>query len=144
MIKKLYDSTPVEFACCVHADCPQAASCLRAVSYKECVNERPSLRIVNPERCTPGADCPHYRPAAPARYALGFKGLAEAMLPRQWRKVKAHLLERYNRNAYYQRRCGKVALSPAEQADIRTWMNEAGVANAPDFDAYTEARNWYD
>lgn len=144
MLKKLYTSVPAEFATCLHSDCSKAADCLRHVAYQLLLEESSTFRIVNPKHCNPTNECKHFRSAKPERYARGFIGFQENMLPKQWIRFKSLLLQMYGRNTFYVRRRGDVALSPKEQSAILDALHKVGITEDFEFDAYVDAYNWYD
>lgn len=143
MPKNLYKEIPVDFAICLHEDCPRAAKCLRQISYKPLLEQNNILQLVNPNRCTKDDKCPHYRDSAPVTYARGFTGMQRHMYPDQNSTFVSILKSRYGHNPYYERRRGDFALTPQEQKFVLNALKRAGVAEELEFDSYEQAYNWF-
>lgn len=145
MQKKLYKTVPAQFPCCVVTDCPQESKCLRALGYKMTKEEgAETLRIVNPGQCTADEACRHFRSNTPERYARGFIGMQQNMLPGQYYRFSNTLISHFSRTQFYERRRGAVALSPKEQKVVLKALHKAGVTEDLPFDAYEETYSWYD
>jgi len=144
MPKKDYQELPSHYPVCVHSDCPLAASCLHQLAYKELCKTMERMWLINPSRCTKAEDCKYYRNSEPVRYARGFSSFQDKMYPKQYAAFKQQLIARFNRNDFYRRRRGELALPPAEQAFVLDALRKAGVTEEMPFDSYEDRRNWYD
>lgn len=144
MPKKTYTTLPEQFSGCLHAGCPMAASCLRQVAYSQMMGEKEHLHIVNPQHCTLNADCKFFRNAKSVQYAKGFTNFQKKMFPDQYRMFMSTLILHFGRTAYFERRNGDTALSPAEQEIVLNALHKAGVEGEFEFDKYIELYNWFD
>lgn len=144
MPKKTYTTLPEHFSGCLHAGCPMAASCLRQIAYSQMMSEKEHLRIVNPQHCTLNADCKFFRNAKSVQYAKGFTNFQKKMFPDQYRMFMSTLILHFGRTAYFERRNGDTALSPAEQEIVLNALHKAGVEGEFKFDKYIELYNWFD
>ena len=144
MPKKIHTDIPYYFAVCLHADCPQAATCLRQLSYPKRLETENKLTLANPLRCTKDGKCKFYRDSKPVRYARGFTNFQKRMYPGQYRQFMWILIGTFSRNCYYERRRGDTLLSPKEQKIVLNALHKVGIAEDYEFDSYEEHVNWYD
>lgn len=142
MSKILSKEVPENYALCLREDCPCASTCLRHLACKPMMERSTYLRVLNPDRCLPGASCPYYRDSAPVVYARGFKGMQERMLPAQYQKFRELLSGQSNLNKFYLWRRGEFALSPEEQNLVLWALRQAGVTDELPFDRYEESICW--
>ena len=138
-----YNQVPHNFALCLHAECPMAATCLRRMVWNAIPESEEYLTILNPSCVVPGTECRYYRSAQKAVYARGFCGMQAQMLPAQYAKFCDKLTHYFSRNCYYERRRGDRLCSPKEIAYIREVLAEIGLS-ALEFDAYEERHNFCD
>ena len=144
MPKKFYTSLPASYAACQHGDCPMAETCLHQIAYPELLAKEEFLRLLNPGRCSKDDRCEYYRSNEPVVYARGFAHFQKRMFPEQYDRFSAMLIERFGRNAYYERRRGDTALPPKEQRIVLDALKKAGVTEELKFESYEENMNWYD
>lgn len=142
MSKTLSKEVPENYALCLREDCLCASTCLRRLACKPMMERSTYLRVLNPDRCLPGASCPYYRNSAPVVYARGFKGMQERMLPAQYQKFRALLLNHFSQNTFYERRRGDFALTPEEQEQVLQTLRQVGVTEELPFDRYEECFRW--
>lgn len=142
MPKTLSKEVPENYALCLREDCPCASTCLRRLAYEPMMKRSTYLYVLNPDRCVPGASCPYYRNSAPVVYARGFKGMQARMLPAQYQKFRALLLNHFSQNTFYERRRGDYPLSPEEQNLVLQALHQAGVTENLPFDRYEECLRW--
>lgn len=142
MSKTLSKEVPENYVLCLHEDCPCASTCLRHLACKPMMERSTYLRVLNPDRCVPGTSCRYYRDSAPVVYARGFKGMQARMLPAQYQKFRALLLNHFSQNTFYERRRGDFALSPEEQKMVLQALHQAGVTEDLSFDRYEESICW--
>ena len=57
MPKKFYTSIPMNYAVCLHHDCPKAATCLHQIAYQTLVEQKNYLNLINPNRCGKDDSC---------------------------------------------------------------------------------------
>ncbi len=139
-----WQSVPNGYAHCIHSDCPQAQTCLRAIAFSVLPCEERWVNIVNPKGCSKDADCPHYKDSRPQQYACGFRCIQQELLPRQYDDFMSKLISRFGRNEYFRRRRGDRPMPPAEQAFIRQVLKEIGAPDTLDFDSYEVQLSWRD
>lgn len=144
MPKKFYTSIPVNYAVCLHHDCPKAATCLHQIAYQTLLEQENFLNLINPKRCSKDATCPYYRDSTPVTYARGFTNFQKHMFPDQYLAFKAVLINKFGRNPYYERRNGQTLLSPQEQKTVLDALKNAGITERFQFDSYEENYNWRD
>ena len=133
---------PSTYPICEKADCPKAAHCLHQMAYAPLRKQEPKLHLINPDFCEPGESCPFYRSSEPVRYAYGFAHFQEEMLPRQYDRFCAIMLDQYGRTAFYDRRRGDKPLSPKEQDLVLQTARSVGVKLQLQFSRYEERINW--
>ena len=143
MPKKTYTSAPADYAVCIHADCPQAPTCLHCLAYSDKQGDT-YMRLINPKLCKPNGKCKFYRDSKPVVYARGFINFQKKMYPNQYQYFMTLLISQFGRNAYYERRRGETALSPKEQDIVLKALRKVGVKEEIEFDSYEENINWYD
>lgn len=142
MSKTLSKEVPENYVLCLREDCPCASTCLRHLACKPMMECSIYLRVLNPDCCVPGTSCPYYRDSTPVVYARGFKGMQSQMLPAQYQKFRALLLNYFSMNVFYERRRGDFALSPEEQKMVLQALHQAGVMEDLSFDRYEECFRW--
>ncbi|MCR5470351.1 MAG: DUF6078 family protein [Prevotella sp.] len=144
MPQKTYTTTPSDYAVCIHADCPMAASCLHQKVYPKMMEEYTILRLVNPGKCSKDSQCEYYRDSKPVTYARGFLNFQKKMFPEQYQRFMISLIGKFGRNGYFERRRGARVLPPKEQEIVKDALLKVGVTEELKFDAYEELLNWYD
>lgn len=144
MPKKFYTSLPAGYAVCQHSDCVMAETCLHQIAYPTMLAENDILRLVNPSMCSKDALCKYYRSNAPITYARGFAHFQKRMFPEQYNRFSTMLIDRFGRNAYYERRRGDTALTPEEQRIVLDALKQVGITEEMKFESYEENTNWYD
>ena len=143
MPKKTYTSAPADYAVCIHADCPQASTCLHRLAYSQ-KQDTTYLRLINPKLCKPNGKCKFYRDATPVVYARGFTNFQKKMYPGQYQYFMTLLISEFCRTGYYERRRGDTALSPHEQDIVLAALRKVGVKEEMKFDSYEKNINWND
>ncbi len=144
MARKKYTTLPADYAVCLHEDCPMAANCLRQTAFETLQEGETYLRLVNPRKCTKTGECKFYRDANPVRYAYGFTGLQKKMFPEQYQIFMQTLIGEFGRSDYFERRSGRLSLSPKEQETVLAALHKAGIAEDLPFDRYEEHINYCD
>ncbi|MBR6141851.1 MAG: hypothetical protein IKQ37_08855 [Bacteroidaceae bacterium] len=144
MARRKYTTLPADYTVCQHGDCPMAANCLHQQAYTTLQESETFLQLINPRKCTKSDKCKYYRDSTPVRYARGFTGFQKKMFPEQYQTFMWTLIEKFGRNAYYERRNGTLILSPKEQETILAALREAGVTENLPFDRYEEQVNYCD
>lgn len=142
MPKTLSKEVPENYALCLRDDCPCGSTCLRRLACGSLMKHCIYLRVINPDRCAPGATCPYYRDSAPVLYARGFRGMQSRMFPAQYRMFRENLSDRFNQNKFYQWRRGEYLLSPDEQKLVLQVLHQTGVTEDIPFDHYEEGIYW--
>ena len=144
MPKKNIKELPENYPVCIHSDCTRAATCLHQLAYKTLAESHDMLTLINPTRCTKDEECPHYRDSTPVSYARGFTNFQKRMYPDQYQEFMQILKLHFGRNPYFERRNGKVLLSPKEQSIVKNALKQAGVTQEMEFDDYESCINWCD
>jgi len=144
MARRNYTTMPADFAVCMHQECPMAANCLHQLAFTELQKNETYLQLINPKKCTKTAKCKFYRSNEPVVYARGFTGFQKKMFPGQYQTFMKTLIGKFGRNAYYERRNGKLFLSPKEQEIVLAALRKAGVTEDLPFDRYKEQINFCD
>lgn len=144
MPKKLYTSVPPHYEVCLHADCPKADVCLHQIACQKLLSEQTFLHLINPKLCKKNARCQFFRDGTPMRFAKGFTGFQKQMYPEQYAEFSSMLKSEFGRTPYYERRRGARVLSPTEQSLIIKALQQVGVKEKLEFDAYENVINWYD
>lgn len=144
MYKRTYTSAPADFPVCTLAECKQAANCLRRTAYAAQAEAGNLLYVVNPSVCNAEGECGFFRSAEPLRYARGFLGMQQNMLPPQYARFKQILCRKYCDCRFYAMRRGTALISPTEQETICEALREVGITEPLTFDSYTDIPNWDD
>ena len=144
MPKKSYTTLPADYTVCLHHDCPMAATCLHQIAYTTLQETGTYLQLINPRQCTKNDKCRFYRSSTPVRYAYGFTGFQKRMFPQQYRTFMTSLIGVFGRSNYFERRSGKLPLSPEEQETVLAALHESGVTEDFPFDRYEEQINYCD
>lgn len=133
---------PFNYARCIIQSCPLADRCLRGILWRNHVEDKAVLPVVNPALVSQSADCGYYADSEPSLYATGFRGMQEHMLPRQYESFMRTCRARFGRNGYYLRRRGDLPMPPAEQQFVRSVLKQIGVSDDICFDGYEQRVNW--
>ena len=144
MPKKNHKDLPRYYAVCNHHECQLAESCLHNIAYCELSKTEEYLRLINPTKCSPSADCPYYRDNTPVTYARGFTNFQKKMFPAQYQKFMSICVSEFKRNAYFERRRGDYPMPPHEQEFIKKALKKCGVTEEMEFDRYEQLANWFD
>lgn len=144
MKKQTQLNPPFNFHTCGINDCTKASSCLRQEAYRQLLKESTYLHIVNPTFCSKDGNCTYFKDNTPVTFARGFTQLQNRMLPIQYNEFSAKMMSYFSRNGYYERRNGKIPLSPAEQILVRKVARSVGIPEDFSFDAYEQAVQWND
>ena len=140
---KTSGEVPVNYTLCTKNDCPKAAICLRYKATQLMPVDVMQWNILSPAYLAQiEGECSHYRTAEKVQYARGFVRMIRT-LPVNIAEIVAHkLIARFGRNAYYDMRKGKRAISPSEQEIIITVVAECGAQQEVVFDSYEENFQW--
>ena len=144
MPRKTYSTLPADYTVCLHEDCPMAATCLHQTAYSKLQESEPYLWLINPRKCTKGDNCAFYRDAKPVMYARGFTGFQKRMFPGQYQTFMRTLIIEFGRSNYFERRSGRLPLSPKEQEIVLAALHKAGITEDLPFDHYEEQVNYCD
>lgn len=146
-----FTEVPKNYHLCVNANCPWHATCLRQIAMRLLPDSEIRANIINPNlTARPQADahgasaCPYYRESRTVTYARGFENMEDKMTVVQYRRYRAMFLASFGRNPFYERRNGKIALSPHEQSLIRRMLNDIGFSIDNPFDETEERIDWND
>ena len=146
-----FNEVPKQFHLCINADCPWYNTCLRQIAMRLLPDSEERIKVVNPNLTAhPEADslggpaCPFYRENRTITYARGFTNMESQKTVNQFRRYRAQFLAAYGRNPFYERRNGKLALSPQEQAFIRRMLLDLGFSIDNPFDTLEERIDWTD
>lgn len=135
------NEVPDGYLYCAVSDCPMASHCLRQMAMQVFDKGVRLVTIVNPKRTMPSEACEFYRTDEPQRFACGFKGMQEEMLPRQYAVFMNRLKQHFGRTGYFERRRGDRLCSPEEIAVVRKVLADLGLSHLS-FDAFVEQYNW--
>ena len=72
MPRRTYTSLPTDYAVCIHADCPLAATCLHQLAKPTLIDSQTYLRLINPNQCLKDNQCKFVRDSQPVAYARAF------------------------------------------------------------------------
>ena len=146
-----FTDVPKNYHLCVNANCPWHATCLRQIAMRLLPDSEIHANIINPNLTAhPQADahgasaCPYYRENRTVTYARGFENMEDKMTVVQYRRDRAMFLAAFGRNPFYERRNGKIALSPHEQSLLRRMLNDIGFSIDNPFDETEERIDWND
>lgn len=139
-----HSDVPGNFTLCLNSDCPLADRCLHHIVRTMVPDDELVLHVYNPAAVKGGEDCPRFRTPEPVRYAYGFEGMQERMLPKQYVMFMDLLIAHFSRNPYFVRRRGEFPMPPREQDYIREVLRQVGADHTMDFDRYEERINWTD
>ena len=142
----VWNDIPGNFGLCTSETCPMAAECLhRAAADLFPEKENPPLDwlYVNHHvraAAERGEGCRVFLPNRPVRAALGFRHVLDDELSHNNRRIAVRKLQRlFSSGArYYDRKNGKVPLTPSEQAAVSRILIPLGAADPVEFDAYIE------
>ncbi len=135
---------PGNFTLCLNGECPMASRCLHHIVRTMVPATELVLHVYNPDAVQGGEGCEHFRGQVPERYAYGFEGMQEKMLPGQYAVFMELLIAHFSRNSYFVRRRGDFPMPPKEQELIREVLKQVGADPSMDFDRYEERINWTD
>lgn len=144
-LRLTWEMVPRNFGLCASRACPMAAECLHrhAADLMPPPPASPPLYVyVNHlyrlQAEQQGAPCPEYLQAEPVRMARGFRRVLDEELNFQGRRRAMERLQHLfsNGHMYYDRKNGKMPLTPSEQAAVGRILAECGAAEPVEFDAY--------
>ena len=146
-----YSEVPRQFTLCANDNCPWRDTCLRQIAMQLLPDSEERIRVINPRlTAQPQAaengdcNCAYYRENRPVLYARGFTKMEDLMTVPQFRSYRSRFLYTFGRNPFYERRSGKIALSPKEQALIRHMLDDLGITIDNPFDTLEERIDWSD
>lgn len=140
---KTNGAVPTNYLLCLKSDCPKAATCLHHAATEMMPAGVQMWNILSPKYLTQiEGECPHYRSAEKVQYARGFVRMIRTLPVNVSEMVAKRLIARFGRNAYYDMRKGKRAITPAEQEIILAVVAECGAGQEVVFDAYEEDYQW--
>lgn len=142
MLKNSPSTPPLDYATCIHADCPRAHECLRRIAYTALEKTADHLVLVNPTRADQTSACSFYRCSKPVRFARGFINAKERMFPQQYKLFSEFLINKFSRSLFFAWRRGDRNLTPKEQQIVQEALTHAGIAEPMEFDHYEFAHNW--
>ncbi len=143
MIKLTLKDIPVNVSVCGETGCPQASSCLHQQAYALVMDTREKVTIVNPKLCrNEDGTCKFYASDEPVAYAIGFTQMQQKMLVPQYAEFSELLKTHFGRNPYFDRRNGKLPLSPHDQKIIRKALVSVGLPEDLPFDKYEMRLVW--
>lgn len=138
-----YQTVPYNFTHCLHAQCPQADTCLRHQVALRIPYECERITIINPARTlSAGESCPYFAPDKLQRFALGITHLLDSIPHSDAIAIKNQMLERFQRNMYYRFSRKEHLISPTDQKYIRQLFLSRGITSEPVFDEYVEQYGW--
>ena len=144
MPRKTYSTLPADYKVCLHEDCPMAATCLHQMAFASLLESETYLHLINPRKCSKSNECKFYRDAKPVMYAYGFTGFQKKMFPQQYQTFMKTLIAKFGRSNYFERRSGRLPLSPKEQEIVLAALHKAGITEDLPFDHYEEQVNYCD
>lgn len=145
MYQEIPKDIPYYFGVCLHSQCPQADGCMRQRAYRTQLEQGwHVVRLLNPQRCAPGNECPYFRSTEPVRYARGFTGMQRKMYHEQYLTFMNLLQGHFGRCLYFDRRRGHIPLPPQEQQLVLEAARRAGVEGPLEFDQYEMGMYWKD
>lgn len=138
-----FAKVPYNFGLCAAEDCPHATTCLRQIALKHAPVKRVFLPIMNPNRIKSMKKvCDYYCSNVKVRYAQGFMNTVNALTIRVADTFRYRMINYLGRKNYYLKRKGALALSPAEQQQVKNIAKELGIVLNEYFDNYIEEYNW--
>lgn len=138
-----FSQVPNNFLWCINGQCPQAGSCLRRLAEKCAPANTKSYSVLSLKHLASlKGECPYYCSDTKVRYARGFLGILENLIPGQTAFLKARIINNTSRRTFYRVRSGERPLSPVEQQSIRNILKECGVTFPVEFDDYFEDYYW--
>ena len=138
-----YQSVPYNFAHCFNHQCPKAGKCLRNIAAQHCINNYPTLRIINPAAIPADANaCPHFRSATKIHVAWGIKHLLDNVPYKNVYELKSQMIAHFGRGRYYRFYRKECYLAPEQQAYIRQLFRNQGIKEEPAFEAYSDEYSW--
>ena len=137
------EKIPANYTLCIKSDCPKAANCLRHTAVAMVPSEVQRWQIVSPAYLAQmEGECPYFRSAEKVRYARGFVRMIRSLPVNVSETVAQRLIAHFGRNAYYDMRKGKHAITPNEQEIICAVVAECGAQQEVTFDSYEEDYQW--
>ena len=138
-----YQTVPSSFAHCFNAECPQSATCLRALAAQHCASGVCFISTVNPNFYPKaGETCPYFKPNQKVRMAWGISRLFDAIPYRRATEMRRMLIGHFNKSHYYRVYRKEAPLTPADQQYISRLFKRDGIMEDPVFDLYTEEYVW--
>ena len=140
---KIGEEVPTNYTLCLKGDCPKATMCLRHKATLMMQAEVQTWSILSPAYLTKiEGECPYYRLAEKVQYARGFVQMMSSLTVKQANAMKDSIVAKFGMNMYYRMRRGDRLITPTEQEAIYQILEQQGVNNRPDFDAYVEDYLW--
>lgn len=143
MPRKLSKEVPENFAVCMLAECSLADKCLRHISFKAALENKETIRVINPKKCGKNEECKFFKDYKPVIFARGFTNIQKKLYPDQYAKFMVLLTSSFGRNPYFERRRGESAMPPKEQEIVLKALRDVGFTGEAEFDSYEESPDWY-
>lgn len=138
-----YNTVPITFLHCTHAQCLQANNCIRHQLMFQLTPDRNNIPIVNPARIEgKGENCPYFFRDRKSQFALGITHLLDNIPHTKAIQIKREMYNYFRRNMYYRILHKERLITPAEQIFIRQLFLDKGINEEPVFDKYVEQYQW--
>lgn len=140
-----YNSVPKTYLHCLHAQCPQAAGCLRYQVSQHIPPTTVIISALNPSHIADRKNsCPYFQPDHLTRFALGITHLLDKLPHVDALELKQDIYNYFQRNKYYRIYNKERLIHPREQEFIRQLFLRNGIKEAPAFDEYVDKYDWED
>lgn len=138
-----YKAIPRGFVHCFNERCPKADACLRHLAAQRCTAEIPFVTVVNPMRVLAAdARCPHFKTVEKIRVAWGIKSLFDKLPHKVATGVRSQVISYFGKTQYYRIYRKERIISPEGQRNISLIFSRYGIAEAPEYDSYSEVYRW--
>lgn len=123
---------------CLRSECPSAKVCLRQIVRSKCDKTLETVLMVNPDAIEMKGDkCQMYQDSKGKTYGIGFEHYFDLLSYKEAKAAYAVLLAYFNSRTQLGRyRSGQLRISPERKAEIDALLQENGVSQPLECDAY--------
>jgi hypothetical protein len=120
-----FETKPLNFILCFNKKCLLRKKCLRHIVSLSNKEEKDLLLVVNASKFNQ-TNCKYYFENKKVGIAYGMKGSFEDVKAKDIAKIRKELIRHFGQTYYYERRNGKMPITPNEQVFIENLFKQYG------------------
>lgn len=136
-------SIPFNYPMCLNKSCSQSNTCLHQLAMQNSSDSLETCVILNPKLLAKTKEsCTFYRSNKKSEYAKGMTEMLNELPHRITKTFRNALINHFSSRTFYRIRSGERLISPKEQQEIATLLNNCGINKTPSYDSYVMEYDW--